>query len=60
MSGAAIEDWSELPAAGQALEKTYGYIPWLHGDNACEPFDASYFVAHHILPMKTPGEPTEW
>lgn len=55
MSGAAVEDWSEMRAAGKALENTYGYIPWLHGENACEPFDAGYFVANHILPVKAPG-----
>jgi hypothetical protein len=55
MSGAAVEDWSEMPAAGKALENTYGYIPWLHGENACEPFDAGYFVANHILPVKAAG-----
>jgi uncharacterized protein (TIGR02996 family) len=41
--------------AGPALEQKHGYLPWLHAKNACEPFDARYYVDHGILPVKSPG-----
>lgn len=58
--GAPILDWSEVRPEGKALENKYGYIPWLHPEqNRCEPFDAAYYVANGILPVKPAGSPVD-
>jgi uncharacterized protein (TIGR02996 family) len=54
--GASIYGWMPMSPEGAALEKKYGYIPWLHPrENACHPFDAAYFVANGTLPVTKPG-----
>lgn len=56
LEGRPIEAWTDLPAEGKAIEARHGYVPWLHpGDNRCEPLDAAWLVAHHVLPVKPPG-----
>jgi uncharacterized protein (TIGR02996 family) len=56
--GAPIMDWTGLQPEGHELERKFGYVPWLHPkENGCEPFDASYYVANGVLPVKPPGSP---
>lgn len=58
--GAPLLGWSDVQPEGKALEKKYGYIPWLHPEqNRCEPFDAAYYVANGILPVKPAGSPVD-
>jgi hypothetical protein len=52
--------WAPLGPDGQALEREHGYIPWLHPqDNACDKFDARWFVNQGILPKRPFGSPVE-
>jgi len=49
--------WSRMSSEGAALEKKYGYLPWLHArENGCDAFDAAWYVARGLLPVRTPGE----
>jgi uncharacterized protein (TIGR02996 family) len=57
LQGRAMFAWTDLAPAGKALEARHGYLPWLHHENLCEPFDAAWFVAQGILPVKPPGSP---
>jgi uncharacterized protein (TIGR02996 family) len=51
--GATQWDFAPLGAAGQALERRFGYLPWLHpGDNACDRFDARWLVSRGALPKR--------
>jgi hypothetical protein len=48
----------EMSAEGHALERTYGYLPWLHLWNAPGyAADAHYWVEHKILPLFVTGSP---
>lgn len=52
--------WAPLGEDGVALEREFGYIPWLHPqDNACDKFDARWFVNQGILPKRPFGSPVE-
>lgn len=54
--GAPEMGWAPMSPAGVALEHKYGYIPWLHPrDNGCDAFDAAWYVAKGMLPIRTPG-----
>jgi hypothetical protein len=44
---------------GKDLERKYGYLPWLHKANICDPKDAHYWVEHHELPKYVPGSPAD-
>jgi hypothetical protein len=55
--GAWVMDWLEMKPEGRELERKYGYLPWLHKDNRANEFDAAYFVAQGILPVRPPGSP---
>jgi uncharacterized protein (TIGR02996 family) len=58
MQGRSVYAWTDLRPEGKALEARYGYIPWLHRDESlAEPFDAAWYVANGILPVKPPGSP---
>lgn len=58
LQGRPVEAWTDVSPEGKALERKYGYLPWLHPEhNACEPLDAAWFVAQGILPVKPPGSP---
>lgn len=58
--GAPVYDWTPLSPEGQALERKYGYVPWLHpSDNACHWFDARWYVDRGILPVKPAGTPVD-
>ena len=58
LSGATIYDWSEMTAQGRALERKYGYIPWLNARaNSCSPFDSSWCVAEGLRPARPAGSP---
>jgi len=54
-------EWEMGPVKpeGQALERKYGYLPWLHHENVCDPLDAHWFVEHGVLPVKPVGSPVE-
>lgn len=53
-------EWAPLGEDGVALEREFGYIPWLHPqDNACDKFDARWFVNQGILPKRPFGSPVE-
>jgi hypothetical protein len=48
----------EMSPEGRALERKYGYIPWLHLDNeAGVNADAYYWVQQKVLPRFVPGSP---
>jgi hypothetical protein len=54
--GASVLGWRAMPPEGHELERTHGYLPWLHGkDNRASEFDAWYFVASGVLPVNVPG-----
>jgi uncharacterized protein (TIGR02996 family) len=58
MEGRWRPAWTDLAPEGKALEKQYGYIPWLHPEkNRAEPFDSGWYVAQGILPVKPVGSP---
>jgi len=55
-----VSEWAPLGEDGQALEREFGYLPWLHPqDNACDKFDARWFVDQGILPKRPAGSPVE-
>ncbi len=54
-----ITEWGPVSPEGQQLERELGYIPWLHRDNFCKPYDARWFVEHGVLPVKPVGSPVE-
>ena len=59
LSGATIYDWSEMTAQGRALERKYGYIPWLNARaNSCSAFDSSWCVAEGLRPAQPAGSPS--
>ncbi len=61
ISETPIMDWGPMPAAGQALEAEYGYIPWLHPDeNAIRSLFAHAAVERGILPAHAPGSPVRY
>lgn len=47
----------EVSNEGKELERKYGYLPWLHKANICNPKDACYWVEHKVLPTYAPGSP---
>ena len=49
----------QVSAEGAALERRYGYQPWLHFANGCDPADAHYWEAQGVLPMFVPGSPID-
>jgi uncharacterized protein (TIGR02996 family) len=56
MEGRAVHEWTGVSTTGKALEKKFGYLPWLHPeDNNADPLDAAWYVAHGVLPHKPPG-----
>jgi len=56
--GAPVYGWIGLTPEGRALESEHGYVPWLHRrENSVDAYDAAYFVASGILPVKAPGSP---
>jgi uncharacterized protein (TIGR02996 family) len=57
MQDRAVYKWTDLTPQGKALEARYGYLPWLHEENICDEFDAAWYVANGILPVKPPGSP---
>lgn len=53
-------EWAPLGEDGKALEREFGYLPWLHPqDNACDKFDARWFVEQGILPKRPAGSPVD-
>ncbi len=55
-----IWDWTPMTEQGRALEREYGYIPWLHPqDNGCDWLDARYYLDQGLLPVKPPGAPVD-
>ncbi|HLL21696.1 MAG TPA: hypothetical protein VK427_06180, partial [Kofleriaceae bacterium] len=52
-----ISEMGPVKPEGQALERKYGYLPWLHDENICNPLDAHWFVEHGVLPVKPAGSP---
>ena len=45
----------EASAEGAALERRYGYLPWLHRVNVCRVVDAHYWESERVLPIFVPG-----
>jgi len=54
-----ISEWGPMSPEGQALERKYGYIPWLHRENSCHQLDAHWFVQNGVLPVQPVGSPVE-
>ncbi|HLL21697.1 MAG TPA: hypothetical protein VK427_06185 [Kofleriaceae bacterium] len=54
-----VQELGPVKPEGQALERKYGYLPWLHSENSCHPLDAHWFVEHGVLPVKPVGSPVE-
>ena len=54
-----ISELGPVKPEGQALERTYGYLPWLHRENSCDALDAHWFVQHGVLPVRPAGSPVE-
>ena len=52
-------EWGPIKPEAQALERQYGYLPWLHHENTCFPLDAHWYVTHGVLPVKPVGSPVE-
>jgi uncharacterized protein (TIGR02996 family) len=52
-------EWGPVQPEGQALERTYGYLPWLHKANSVYMNDARWFVNHGLLPVSPRGLPVE-
>ena len=52
-------DHFELSEQGKALEREFGYIPWLHLDNQCHPADLGYWTERRALPCFVPGSPID-
>ncbi len=53
------EEWGPVQPEGQALERQYGYLPWLHKANWAYMNDARWFVERGLLPLQPPGSPVE-
>ena len=53
---ADIWDWTDVSQDGQALERRYGYLPWLHYPNWVLRLDARWHVEHGRVPVR-PASP---
>lgn len=51
--------WFACSKEGRELERKYGYLPWLHLVNICNPPDAHYWIENHVLPKYVPGSPAD-
>ena len=56
-AGADIWDWSDVSDEGKALERQYGYVPWLHSQNWVLRLDARWLVDRGVVPVKPAGSP---
>jgi hypothetical protein len=55
--GAAPWHWGPLGADGQALERDFGYLPWLHpAEHTADRFDLRWLVDQGHLPRQRPGQ----
>lgn len=49
-----------MSTEGHALEKKYGYLPWLHlANKPLNDADATYWVEQRVLPQFEPGSPPD-
>jgi hypothetical protein len=51
---AGVNTW-DLGEFGKQLERAYGYIPWLHLVNVCDPTDAHFWIEKKVLPRFKSG-----
>src|SRR5262249_24702661 len=56
MEGRAVHEGTDVSPAGRQLEKNCGSPPGRpRENNAADPLDAAWYVAHGVLPHKPPG-----
>ncbi len=49
----------EMSECGHALERKYGYLPWLHLNHLSHAADAKYWTDQKVLPRFVPGSPAD-